>query len=231
MPYELTVEKREQTGTKNLKALRDKGYIPAVVYGKKEESTPVKLSLRDFQKTFKEAGESAIIQLKGVSNEDLDVLIHDVDFEPVKGTPRHVDFYAIERGKKLTVSVPLEFVGTAPAVKELGGILVKVMHELEIEVLPRDLPQNIEVDVSSIVDFETSLHVGDLTLPEGVTATADPEEVIASANEAVEEVFEEPEVVDMDAIEVEEKGKGEEGEEGEAPKAEGDSEGEEKSAE
>jgi len=209
--FELTVEKRERTGTKSLKALREEGFLPGVVYGKKEKNTPIKLSLRDFSKTFKSAGESAIIQLKGLG-EDMDVLVQDVDLEPVKGGVRHVDFYAIERGKKLTVSVPLEFVGVAPAVKDLGGILVKVVHELEIEVLPRDLPQNIEVDVSSIVDFDTSLHVGDLKLPEGVVATADAEEVVASANEAVEEIFEEPEVIDMDAIEAEEKGKGEEGE-------------------
>ena len=227
MGFELTVEKRERTGTKSLKALRNEGFIPGVVYGKKEESTPVKLSLRDFSKTLKDAGESSIIQLKGLK-EDLDVLIHDIDFEPVKGGARHVDFYAIERGKKLTVSVPLEFVGVAPAVKDLGGILVKVMHEIEIEVLPRDLPQNIEVSIDGIVDFDTSVHVGDLNLPEGVVATAEAEEVIASANEAVEEVFEEPVQVDMDAIDVEAKGKDEEG----APEGEeGGKEAEEKPAE
>ncbi len=208
MTFELTVEKRERTGTNSLGALRAEGFIPAVVYGKKEENTPIKLSIRDFKKAFKSAGESAIITLKGL-DDDKEVLIHDVDFEPVKGEPRHVDFYAIERGKKLTVTVPLEFIGVAPAVKELGGVLVKVLHELEIEVLPRDLPQSIEVDISPIADFETSLHVKDLVLPEGVASTADPEEVVASANEAKEEVFEEPEAVDMDAIEVEEKGKGE----------------------
>ena len=216
--FELTVEKRERTGTKSLKSLREEGFIPGVVYGKKDESTPIKLSMKEFKKTFKEAGESAIIQLKGLEDEK-DVLIQDVDFEPVRGEPRHVDFYAIERGKKLTVSVPLEFVGEAPAVKELGGILIKVMHELEIEVLPRDLPQSIEADISVIKDFGTSLHIKDLKLSDGVTATADGEDVIASVNEAVEEVFEEPETVDMDAIEVEEKGKGEgeEAPEGEKP--------------
>ncbi len=217
---ELTVEKRERTGTKSLKALREEGFIPAVIYGKKEESTPIKLSLRNFKKAFKEAGESSIINIKGLK-EEKEVLIHDIDFEPVKGEPRHVDFYAIEKGKKLTVSVPLEFVGVSPAVKDLGGILVKVMHELEIEVLPKDLPQHIEVDISSIVDFETSLHVGDLKLPEGVIALAPAEEVVASANEAIEEVFEEPVAVDMDAIDVEEKGKGEE--EGEAKATESSS--------
>lgn len=218
MPFELTVEKRDRTGTKSLGALRDEGFIPGVVYGKKEKSTPIKLSLHDFSKTLKEAGESSIIQLKGLSN-DLDVLIHDVDFEPVKGTPRHVDFYAIEKDKKLFVSVPLEFIGVSPAVKELGGVLVKVMHEIEIEVLPKDLPQHIDVDISVLADFEHPIHVGDLNLPDGVTATPEPGEVVALASEAKEEVFEEPVAVDMDAIEVEEKGKAE-GEEPAEEKAE-----------
>ena len=100
--------------------------------------------------------------------------------------------------------------------------VVKVMHEIEVETLPRNLPQQIEVDVASIVDFDTSVHIKDLKLPEGVVATAEPEEVVASANAAVEEVFEEPEAVDMDAIEVEEKGKGEEAAEGEGAAKEGE---------
>jgi large subunit ribosomal protein L25 len=223
MAFEITVEKREQIGTKDLKPLREAGFIPGVVYGKKEKSTPIRLNERDFSKMLKEAGESSIIQLKGLGD-DLDVLIHDVDYEPVRGAARHVDFYAIERGKKLTVSVPLEFVGVSGAVKDLGGILVKVMHEIEIEVLPRDLPQHIDVDISAIKDFETSLHIKDLKLPEGAEATADPEEVVASASAAVEEVFEEPEEVDMDAIgDSVAKGKGED--------ESADVEGEDKSSE
>lgn len=214
--FELTVEKRERTGTKSLSSLREEGYIPGVVYGKKEESTPIKINSREFLKTLKTAGESAIIVLKGLKDEK-EVLIHDIDFEPVKGDPRHVDFYAIERGKTLTVTVPVEFVGVSSAIKDLGGILVKVMYEIEVETLPRNLPQSIEADISLIKDFETSLHVGDLKLPEGVVATADKEDVVASANVAVEEVFEEVEEVDMDAIDVEEKGKAEGESEDESP--------------
>lgn len=207
--FELIVEKRERTGTKSLASLRSEGFIPGVVYGKKEESTSVKVDARDFVKTLKEAGESSIITLKGLGS-DKDVLIHDVDFEPVKGGVRHVDFYAVDKDAKIHVSVPLEFVGEAPAVKSLGGVLVKVMHEIEIEVLPKDLPSSIEADISVIEDFDTSLHVSDIKLPEGVTAITNAEEVIASANAAVEETFDEPaEAPDMESIEVEEKGKGE----------------------
>lgn len=216
--FELKVSKRERTGKNSLKQLREEGFIPAVIYGKKEETTSVKLPVADFKKTFKEAGESSIISLKGLE-EDKEVLIQDMDVDPVLGNPLHVDFYAIEKGKKLTVKVPLEFVGVAPAVKELNGILVKVMHELEIEVLPKDLPQHIDVDIAGVVDFETSIHVKDLKLPEGVTVLVDENEVVVSASEAVEEVFEEVVAPDMDAVEVEEKGK-KEGEEEEGDSTE-----------
>ena len=208
--FELEVTKREKVGTKPLEALRKEGLIPAVIYGKKEPSTPIQLSAQEFRKVLKEAGESSIISLKGLS-EDKEVLIHDVDVEPVRGEPRHVDFYAIEKGKKLEVHVPLEFVGVSPAVKELGGVLVKVLHELEIEVLPKDLPQHIDVDISSLKELETSLHVSDIVLPDGVTALTSPDEVVAIVNTAVEETFEEAETPDMESIEVEAKGKAEEG--------------------
>lgn len=213
--FKLQVSKRERTGKNSLKELREEGFIPAVIYGKKEESTPIKLNLVEFVKAFKQTGESSIITLEGL-DEDKDVLVNEVNVDPVSDEPRHIDFYAIEKGKKITVKVPLEFTGVAPAVKDLGGILVKVMHELEVEVLPKDLPQHIEVSVEGIKDFETSLHVKDIKLGDGVVATAPADEVIASASPAVEEVFEEPVAADMDAIEVEEKGKKEEGEEAEA---------------
>lgn len=217
--FELEVKKREEVGTKKLGALRASGFIPGIIYGNKEEPTSIKIDVREFKKTLKEAGESAIITLKGLENEK-DVLIHDVDFEPVRGEPRHVDFYAVDKDAKIRVSVPLEFIGESGAVKNLGGVLVKVMYEIEIEVLPRDLPQHIEADISVIEDFSTSLHVSDLKIPESITLITATEEVIASANAAVEESFDEPvEAPDMESIEVEEKGKGDKGEAGTTEKA------------
>lgn len=217
--FELKVEKREKTGTRSLDSLRKEGFIPAVVYGKKEPATPIKLSLTDFKKTFSQAGESSVISLKGLG-EEKEVLIYDVDVEPVRGEPRHVDFYAFEKGKKLKIDVPLEFIGVSPAVKDLGGILVKVMHEIEIEALPKDLPQKIEVDITPLVDFEVQIHVRDLKLPSGVTTLMHETEVVAMVSEAKEEVFEEPVAPDLESIEVEAKGKApEEGAEGGAPAA------------
>jgi len=208
----LNIEKRDKKV--GLKTLRDSGKVPAVFYGRKEKSTPVVVAERDFQKVWKEAGESTIISLHG-GGKDIDAIIHEVQVHPVSGMPLHADFYVIEKDRKITVPVPLEFVGESEAEKQ-GLILVKVLHELEVESLPGSLPQHLEVDISVLKDVDSHILVKDIKLPEGVKATAPGEEVVISVNEAREEEPEEvPEEVDMDSIEVETKGKGEEGAEGE----------------
>lgn len=186
-------------------ALREEGKIPAVFYGPKEENTPVVLDTREFVRVWEEAGSSTIVDLKGVG-EDKEVLIHDVAWHPVSGVPVHVDFYCIERGKKLTVSVPLVFEGEAPAEK-LGGIVVKVMHELEVEVLPRNIPQEITVDVSSLTELNSVISVADLGLSEDIEPTADATETIASITEAKDE----PEEEERDISDVEIEGESKEG--------------------
>jgi len=199
----LKVEKRDKK--ESLGEIRKAGLMPAVFYGKKEASTSIKLPYVIFEKTLKDAGESTILHLEG-KGIDVDVLIHEVDLDPVTDKPRHADFYAIEKGKKLSIKIPLEFVGVAVAVKDLGGILVKVMHEMEIEALPKDLPHKIEVDISSLATFDSVVTAGSVKLPEGVTLKVKPEEVVASVYEPKEEVVEVA-PVDLSAIEVAKKGK------------------------
>ncbi len=206
----LKVEKRDPKDS--LSAIRKAGKIPAVFYGKKEASTPIMLSYAIFEKTLKEAGESTILHLEG-EGIDVDVLIHEVDLNPVTDKPRHADFYVIEKGKKLEIKVPLEFIGVAPAVKDLGGILVKVMHEIEISALPKDLPQKLEVDISSLVSFDSVLTAKDIKLPEGIELEIKLEDIIASVYEPKEEVVEVA-PADLSSIEVVKKGK--EAKEGEA---------------
>ncbi len=200
----LAITKREKTG----KTARhyDEGYIPAVFYGPKEASTPVSLSKSDFLRVWREVGESSVISLTGV-NDAKEVLIHDVDIDPVGGGVRHVDFYVIEKGKKIEVEVPLVFTGEAPAVKELGGALVKVLHEILIEAMPKDLPQEISVDVTGLVNFESRLSVGDLALPSGVSTLLKEDEIVALVTEVKEEEEVLTDTPDLDSIEVEEKGK------------------------
>ncbi|MFA6338833.1 MAG: 50S ribosomal protein L25 [Candidatus Paceibacterota bacterium] len=204
----LNIEKR--TIPSNLGKIRRSGKIPAVYYGPKEKSTPISLDISDFTKAWKQAGETSVVNLKG-DGMDLETLIHVVTTDPVKGIPTHVDFYVMEKGKTVEIEVPIEFIGVSPAVKSLGGTLVKVLYELEVEALPKDLPKELEVDISSLVDFESKILAQDIKLPPGVKLVTKADEIIA----LVAETKEEEEVVesapDLSAIEVvDKKGKKEE---------------------
>lgn len=200
----LTVEKRD--AKTKLGALRESGFMPAVLYGHKQASTPISIKEADFLKVWKQAGELSVIHLTG-KGVDHEVLIQDIDLDPVSDKVRHADFYVIEKGKKVRVNIPLEFAGVAGAVKDLGGILVKVLHEVEIEAMPKDLPHNLMVDISSLIVFESRIFAKDLVLPTGVTLISKPDEVVASVAQAVEEKEEEVAPVDLTSIEVEKKGK------------------------
>ena len=207
MTFSLAVETRTVRG-KKLESLRKGGKLPAVVYGPKEAATPLTIDRVTFEKMFKEAGESSVITLTGLGTPK-EVLVHDVAFDTVRGGVTHVDFYAIEAGKEITVHVPLEFVGEAPALKK-GGTLTKVLHEIEVTCVPASLPQHISVDISSLDSLDAQIHVRDLVVPKGVTFSNDPEDVVVLVQAVEEEAEVAPSAIDMSAIEVEKKGKTEE---------------------
>ncbi len=212
----LSIDKRDMKVGPD--ALRKTGKIPAVFYGPKEVSTPVTISSVEFKKVWKKAGESSVIILKDTSGNEHEALIHEIDVHPLTGEPRHADFYVIEKGKKVQVAVPLVFSGVSPAVKDLAGILVKVRREIEIEAAPRDLPHDVTVDISKLVQLTDVITAKDLPLGSGVELKVSPDEIIASVAVAKEEVEEAPAAIDMSAIEVEAKGKEvKEGEAGAAP--------------
>lgn len=188
-------------------AVRKTGKIPAIFYGPKETSTPILVSTVEFKKIWKKAGESSVIILKDTAGNEHEALIHEVDVHPITDEPRHADFYVIEKGKKVEVAVPLIFEGISSAVKDKAGILVKVRRDVEIEAAPRDLPQNIKVDISALVELTDVILAKNLPIPAGVELKINPEEVIASIAVAKEEVEEAPAAIDMTAIEVEAKGK------------------------
>jgi large subunit ribosomal protein L25 len=186
--------------------IRKAGKLPAVYYGPKEASTPISVPMAEFKKVWKKAGESSVVILKDGTREH-EVLIHSVDPHPVSGEPRHADFYVVEKGKKVQVRVPIVFSGTAGAVKDKGGILVKVLREIEVEAAPKDLPREVIVDISALVELSDVIHVAGIKAPEGVEFKLGADEVVASVSEAKEEVVEAPAPIDMAAIEVEGKGK------------------------
>ncbi len=205
--FKIKAEKRDVKKSAN--ALRKEGKIPAVFYGRKEKSTSIAVPAIDFQKIWRQAGESSIVTLS-VEGKDISALINEVALEPVRSTPIHVDFYAVEADRPVEVHVPLEFIGEAPATKDLGGILLKVLHELPIKGLPKDLPQHLSVDISSLATLESQITVGDIPVPQGITILSNPEEVIVSIT-VFKETEEKPEeTFDASTIEVEKKGKKEE---------------------
>jgi large subunit ribosomal protein L25 len=193
----------------NLDTLRKGGELPAVFYGAGKASTPISVSNIEFKKVWRQAGESSAIVVK-TPDGDVDVLIHEVQVDPVRDEPIHIDFLAIDMTKKIKVKVPLEFVGVSAAVKSGAGNLVKVLYEIEIEALPKDLPHNLEVDISKLATLEDNITVADIKLPAGVEVITAGTDVVASVVEQVEEKEEVAAPVDLSAIEVEKKGKKEE---------------------
>lgn len=208
MVIELKAAKRSVSG-KGVQALRKDGLMPAIVYGPKQEALPVEMNQREFAKVLEKAGESTVIGLS-VDGEVHNVLIHDVDFDPVTSVARHADFYAIVKGQKVKVEIPLEFVGESLAVKQ-GANLVKALHELEIEADPMNLPREIAVDISVLAEVDAHILAKDIKLPEGVTLVTGADEVVATVVEAKEEEEAPVAAPDMATIETSvERGKKEE---------------------
>ncbi len=185
------------------------GFMPAVFYGSKTPSTPIFINTIEFKKILASAGESSsIVLVTEHGNEN--AMIQHVQIDPVKSNPIHADFYVIEKGQKVHVKTPIEFVGESQAVKE-GFILVKVLHELSIEGEPQSLPHEFNVDISALVSKDSVIHVRDIALPAGVELYhISGDDIVASVTEVVEETEEVPVATDLSAIEVEAKGKKEE---------------------
>ena len=192
------------------KETKKDGFIPAVYYGAQQASTPIFVDFIEFKKVLADAGESSSITLITEHGNEV-AMIQDVQLDPIRSNPVHVDFYVLEKGQKVHVKTPIVFTGESQAVKE-GGIFVKVMHELSVEGEPSNLPHEFSIDMAMLVNKDSVIHVKDLILPSGVELYhVDPLDVVASISEAREEVIEEaPVATDFSAIEVEAKGKKEE---------------------
>ncbi len=212
MTINIKAEKRTKIG--KLESLRKDGFMPAVFYGHKKEATPIQIKKVDFIKAWKNAGESTVIKLDTPEGE-VEALIHDVDLDPLTSEPRHADFYVFEKGHKVEIDVPLEFIGISPAVKDLGGALMKILHEIKIKAEPSNLPHQIDIDISSITELEGQILARDIVLPKGVELMENEEEVVVTVATPRAEKVEEETSADLSSIEVEKKGKTEEAIEGE----------------
>ena len=205
----LVIKAKKRNEGVNLNTLRKTGEIPAVFYGAGKTSTSISLSIIEFKKIWREAGESSTVKIS-LDDNNIDVLIHEVQVHPVTEEPIHVDFLVIDMDKKIRVNVPLEFIGISNAVKNGLGNLVKVLYEIEVEALPKDLPHNLEIDIAKLETVEDQIFVSDIKLPTGVAIIANEHEVVASIVLQVEEKEEVAPSIDLSAIEVEKKGKKEE---------------------
>ncbi len=188
----LSAKIRKDLG-KKVKALRKKGILPGVLYGPKIKSLSLELDLKKFEMIYKEAGESSLVALETDGKKFL-VLIHDVERDPIEDKPIHVDFYQPDLEKEVEARVPIIFEGEAPAIKDLGGTLVKNISEAEVKALPQKLPKEIKVDVGGLKTFEDHILIKDLVLSGGVKILKEPDEVVAYVAEPakVEEELEKP---------------------------------------
>lgn len=219
----LAVEKRNVLG-KKVKKLRQEGIFPANIYGKDLKSEAVQLPYKDFETIYKEAGSTGLIDVE-LDSQARPVLIHNVQYNHVTRLPLHADFYQVNLKEKITTMVPLVIVGEPKAVSEKLGILLQPLSEVEVEALPEELPENIEVNVENLAAVDEQITVSDLKAPNGVTILTDTGQVVAKIAELVTKEAEAEAAAEAAAAE-EAKAEGEtpaEGEEAKAP-AEGGAE-------
>ncbi|HEY9593284.1 MAG TPA: 50S ribosomal protein L25 [Spirochaetia bacterium] len=218
----LNVEMRQQGGKSVAGRLRGDGKIPAIIYGH-TNPTAVTVDAREFRNAFKRITQNTIVELHmpgGVH----EVLVKDYQKDNLTGQILHVDFYEFEKGKALRTRVPIRLVGNPVGVKE-GGILESHMHALEVECLPKDMPEEIVLDISEL-GLDKAMHVSNLTLPDGVRAIPAPDQVVCLVAHRKAEEEAAPAAVEGEAA-----AEGAEGAEGAAEGAEGAAEGGAKAAE
>lgn len=176
----LSVEARNKTGKGICRQLRRDGLLPGIVYGKGMDPVPVTIKPKELDAaTAGEGGHNNLITLKGGGSLDGNtVIVADVNRDPLKGIVRHVDLHKINLTDKIRIHVPLNLVGTAAGVKE-GGLLDIAMHAIEVECLPTQIPEHIDVDVTPLT-IGHSIHVGDLKLPAGIKVLDDSKTSVVS---------------------------------------------------
>ncbi len=213
---ELKAEPRQISG-KHVKQLRAEGYVPAVLYGSKITAVPIQIASKPLHKALAQASGNTFISLQVGDKKPVLTLAREVQRDALRHHIIHADFYQVVMTEKITVEVPLVFVGDAPALKD-GGILVHGLDAIEVQCLPADVPPSIEVDLSPLTDFHSRVAVADLHLPPAVTLLSEPESLVAhleAPRKAEEEVVEEAVAAAVEPELVTKREKKEEGEEDE----------------
>jgi large subunit ribosomal protein L25 len=184
----LSAKARDTVGKGNARKLRQTGEVPAVIYGHSREPQSLSLNTREVEKLLTQiAGTSTVVEL-AIDGKTARTLIREVQRHPFKRQVLHVDFQELVAGEKVTLSVPLRFHGTPVGVRENGGILEEVMHQVHLRVDPMSIPDHIDVDVGNLT-IGHSIHVSELQLPEGAEVMDDEDATVClvSAPRAVVE--------------------------------------------
>lgn len=181
----LSVQKRTVTG-KKIKKLRKSGLLPANIYGKDIKSISVQVPYKDFESLYKIAGETGLIDVE-IDGQLKPILIKNVQKEPISKQVLHADFYQVNLKEKITAMIPVVTIGEAKAVTEKVGLLLTPISEIEVEALPEDLPEKIEVNVENLAAVDEQITVADLKIPKGVEVKTDPSQVVVKVAELVSE--------------------------------------------
>jgi large subunit ribosomal protein L25 len=206
----LSAKIRKNVG-KKVKELRDKEILPAVLYGPEVKNLNLELDLKEFEKVYKEAGESSLVSLNiEGEKENFQVLIYEIQYDPLTDRPFHVDFYQPRLGEEVEATVPIILEGEAPAVKDLKGTLVTHISEVTVKAKPRDLPKEIKVNVEGLKTFDDAILISDLEVSEKIKILKEKKEIVASVSppEKVEEELEktiEEKVEEVEKVKKEEK--------------------------
>lgn len=153
--------------------------IPAVIYGAGKDNESLWVEYQNFKKVYSKAGESTVVSLE-IGKKKENVLIYDIQLDPVKDTFIHIDFLRVKMDEEIEADIPLEITGEAPAVKEKGGVLITNIDHIGVKCTPANLPHEIKIDVSSIDSFEKNVKIKDLKLPKKISITSDKNTIIAS---------------------------------------------------
>jgi large subunit ribosomal protein L25 len=213
MDLEIAVNAREVYGKQN-KRLRTTGVVPGVLFGKSMGSIPVQVDAKILDALYRQAGRTSVVKVSVDGGQPTSAIIKSVQRHPLTGRALHVDLFAVDLTHEMLADIPLSFTGTSPAVELEGAILFTSLDHLKVRGLPGDLPHEIEVDLSPLVDLESTIHVHDLVVDGKVTVLNDPDDLVAKVTPPREEEVIEPVVVEGEGEEGAE-GEGEEGAEGE----------------
>lgn len=181
--YQLKAQKRSLFGRK-VKSLRRSGILPVNVYGKHVKSEAAELQVDEFMQVYSQAGETGVIEF-AIDGKVRPVLVHNVQLHPVTQAPLHVDLRQVDLKEKVKAKVPLTVIGESSAVTQKLGVLLELLHEVEVEALPTDIPESIEVDVSKLTQVGETLKVVDLKIPSGVLVLTTKDVEVAKIDELV----------------------------------------------